>query len=132
MEDVLKAHEPGMSPSARRARSAEPLRLVGISADRRDSLPAPTVRWHAAARERLGFPVLFITHDPSPLVESCDRIAIMYGGRIVEEAPASSLYRDSLPPYSDGLPHSFPALRGPRGEPSGIPGSPPEDRKSVV
>ena len=36
----------------------------------------------------------------------------MYGGRIVEEAPAAELYRDPLHPYSDGLLHSFPALRG--------------------
>jgi peptide/nickel transport system ATP-binding protein len=79
-------------------------------------------------RERLGFSVLFITHDLSLLVEFSDRIAIMYGGRIVEEAPAAEIYRDSLHPYSDGLLHSFPALRGPRRELTGIPGSPPDLR----
>jgi peptide/nickel transport system ATP-binding protein len=79
-------------------------------------------------RERLGFSVLFITHDLSLLVEFADRIAIMYGGRIVEEAPSGMLYRDSLHPYSDGLLHSFPALRGPRRELTGIPGSPPDLR----
>ncbi|MFK3984752.1 ABC transporter ATP-binding protein [Micromonospora sp. NPDC050397] len=79
-------------------------------------------------RERLGFSVLFITHDLSLLVEFSDRIAIMYGGRIVEEAPAAALYRDSLHPYSGGLLNSFPALRGPRRELSGIPGSPPDLR----
>jgi peptide/nickel transport system ATP-binding protein len=79
-------------------------------------------------RERLGFSVLFITHDLSLLVEFSDRIAIMYGGRIVEQAPAAELYRRSLHPYSDGLLHSFPALRGPRRELTGIPGSPPDLR----
>jgi peptide/nickel transport system ATP-binding protein len=79
-------------------------------------------------RTRLGFSVLFITHDLSLLAEFSDRIAIMYGGRIVEEAPAEALYRDSLHPYSDGLLHSFPALRGPRRELAGIPGSPPDLR----
>jgi peptide/nickel transport system ATP-binding protein len=79
-------------------------------------------------RERLGFSVLFITHDLSLLVEFSDRIAIMYGGRIVEEAPAAALYRDSLHPYSAGLLKSFPALRGPRRELAGIPGSPPDLR----
>ncbi len=79
-------------------------------------------------RERLGFSVLFITHDLSLLVEFSDRIAIMYGGRIVEEAPAAALYRESLHPYSDGLLHSFPALRGARRELTGIPGSPPDLR----
>ncbi|MFF5294525.1 ABC transporter ATP-binding protein [Paractinoplanes globisporus] len=77
-------------------------------------------------RERLGFSVIFITHDLSLLVEFSNRIAIMYGGRIVEEAPAATLYRDALHPYSKGLLGSFPALRGPRRELSGIPGSPPD------
>jgi peptide/nickel transport system ATP-binding protein len=77
-------------------------------------------------REQLGFSVLFITHDLSLLVEFSNRIAIMYGGRIVEEAAAASLYKDALHPYSDGLLHSFPALRGPRQELAGIPGSPPD------
>jgi peptide/nickel transport system ATP-binding protein len=52
----------------------------------------------------------------------------MYGGRIVEEAPAAELYRHSRHPYSDGLLHSFPALRGPRNELTGIPGAPPDLR----
>ncbi|GGQ54887.1 ABC transporter ATP-binding protein [Couchioplanes azureus] len=77
-------------------------------------------------RERLGFSVIFITHDLSLLVEFSNRIAIMYGGRIVEEAQAATLYRDSLHPYSSGLLGSFPALRGPRRRLSGIPGSPPD------
>jgi len=79
-------------------------------------------------RERLDFSVIFITHDLSLLVEFADRIAIMYGGRIVEEAPAAAIYRDPLHPYSDGLLHSFPALRGPRRDLAGIPGSPPDPR----
>lgn len=79
-------------------------------------------------RERLGFAVLFITHDLSLLVEFSDRIAIMYGGRIVEQAPAAELYAAPLHPYTDGLLHSFPALRGPRRELTGIPGSPPDLR----
>jgi peptide/nickel transport system ATP-binding protein len=77
-------------------------------------------------RERLGFSVIFITHDLSLLVEFSNRIAIMYGGRIVEEAPAAAIYRDALHPYSAGLLGSFPALRGPRRELTGIPGSPPD------
>jgi peptide/nickel transport system ATP-binding protein len=79
-------------------------------------------------RERLGFSVLFITHDLSLLVEFSDRIAIMYGGRIVEEAPSADIYRDPLHPYSLGLLRSFPALRGERRELAGIPGSPPDLR----
>jgi len=80
----------------------------------------------AELRRRLDFSVLFITHDLSLLVEFSDRIAVMYGGRIVEEAAAADLYRASLHPYSDGLLRSFPSLRGTRRELTGIPGSPPD------
>jgi peptide/nickel transport system ATP-binding protein len=79
-------------------------------------------------RETLGFSIIFITHDISLLVEFSDRIAIMYGGRVVEEAPAAEIYRAARHPYSQGLLSSFPALRGPRRELRGIPGSPPDLR----
>ena len=166
MLDVIKAHEPQLSPQGRVARAKEMLKLVGISADRMDAYPhqlsggmrqrvmigmalvlepqivimdEPTTALDVVMqrqilaqlvelRERLGFSVLFITHDLSLLVEFSDRIAIMYGGRIVEEARSADLYKDSLHPYSEGLLKSFPALRGARKELAGIPGSPPDLR----
>jgi len=87
------------------------------------------LRTLAGLRDRFPFSVLFITHDLSLLVEFADRIAIMYGGRIVESAPAATLYRDPLHPYSGGLLQSFPPLRGPRRELTGIAGSPPDLRQ---
>ncbi|MGC5168133.1 ABC transporter ATP-binding protein [Luteimicrobium sp. DT211] len=77
-------------------------------------------------RDRLGFAVIFITHDVSLLVEVADRIAIMYAGEIVEEASGRQVYREPRHPYSYGLLHSFPPLHGPRRELQGIPGSPPD------
>jgi peptide/nickel transport system ATP-binding protein len=77
-------------------------------------------------RDRLGFSVIFITHDVSLLIEIADRIAIMYAGEIVEEASADDVYRRPRHPYSAGLLHSFPPLHGPRRELGGIPGSPPD------
>jgi peptide/nickel transport system ATP-binding protein len=82
----------------------------------------------AALRERLGFAVIFITHDLSLLIEIADTIAIMYGGRIVERAEASALFRAPRHPYTLGLLGSFPALHGPRIQMTGIPGSPPDLR----
>ncbi len=79
-------------------------------------------------RERLGFAVLFITHDLSLLVEVADSIAVMYAGRLVERASAQSLCRATRHPYSLGLLNSFPALHGPRRHMTGIPGSPPDLR----
>ena len=80
----------------------------------------------ADLRDRLGFSVIFITHDVSLLIEIADRIAIMYAGEIVEDASAQEVYRRPRHPYSRALLHSFPPLRGPRRELTGIPGSPPD------
>ena len=79
-------------------------------------------------REKLGFSVIFITHDLSLLLELADKVAIMYAGRIVEQASQRDLYQRPCHPYSYGLLHSFPSLHGPRQRMSGIPGSPPDLR----
>jgi peptide/nickel transport system ATP-binding protein len=81
-----------------------------------------------ALRERLGFAVLFITHDVSLLVEVTDSIAVMYAGRIVERAQASALFRAPRHPYTLGLLNSFPPLHGAHRTMIGIPGSPPDLR----
>ena len=77
-------------------------------------------------RRELGFSVVFITHDVSLLIELADRIAIMYAGRIVEDATADEVYHRPRHPYTHGLLHSFPPLHGPRQQLAGIPGSPPD------
>jgi peptide/nickel transport system ATP-binding protein len=79
-------------------------------------------------RDRLGFSVLFITHDLSLLIELADSIAVMYAGRLVERAPARTLFDSPCHPYTYGLRGSFPALSGERSRMTGIPGSPPDLR----
>lgn len=74
---------------------------------------------------KLGFSLLFITHDLSLLVEISTRIAVMYAGRIVEQAPAAQLFQDPLHPYTVGLMESFPSIAGNPERLEGIPGSPP-------
>jgi len=80
----------------------------------------------AALREKMGFSVLFITHDLSLLVEMSDKIAIMYAGEIVEQAPARELFEYPMHPYTRGLMNSFPSITGKKHKLSGIPGSPPD------
>ena len=79
-------------------------------------------------KERLGFAVLFITHDLSLLLELTDRIAVMYAGRLMETGTAQVLMHEPAHPYTEGLLNSFPSLRGPRRELAGIPGVPPDLR----
>src|SRR6267143_5202412 len=61
-------------------------------------------------RDRIGFATLFITHDLSLLVELADEIAVMYAGRLMERAPASSLFHAPRLPYTHGLLHCFPPM----------------------
>jgi oligopeptide/dipeptide ABC transporter ATP-binding protein len=80
-------------------------------------------------KERLGFAILFITHDLSLLLELADRIAVMYAGRLLETGTSQDIMRDPAHPYTRGLLHSFPSLRGPRRDLAGIPGTPPDLRE---
>ena len=80
-------------------------------------------------RDRLGFSVIFITHDLSLLLEMADTIAIMYAGRIVESAPARQLFHAPRHPYTAALLGSFPSLHGERKVMAGIPGAPPDMRR---
>ncbi len=66
-----------------------------------------------ALQARLGFAVLFITHELSLLLDLADRIAVMYSGSVVEEAPAAGVIAGAAHPYTIGLLNSFPALDGP-------------------
>jgi peptide/nickel transport system ATP-binding protein len=79
-------------------------------------------------RERLGFSILFITHDLSLLIEIADTIAVMYAGRLVEKAPAKALFRAPRHPYTYGLTRSFPSLHGEKKVMTGIEGAPPDLR----
>ena len=77
-------------------------------------------------QHELGFAVLFITHDLSLLFEFAHRIAIMYAGEIIEQAPAAVLRSTAEHPYTLGLIGSFPSLTGPLVRMTGIPGTPPD------
>ena len=79
-------------------------------------------------RSDFGFSVIFITHDLSLLLEIADTVAIMYAGRIVEMASQKEVYRHPKHPYTAGLLHSFPSLRGPLRRRTAIPGTPPDLR----
>ncbi|WP_163542111.1 ABC transporter ATP-binding protein [Occultella kanbiaonis] len=75
---------------------------------------------------RLGFAIVFITHDLSLLMEISDRIAIMYAGRFVEMGMPEQIHGAALHPYTRGLRRSFPPLSEPIRRLEGIPGTPPD------
>ena len=78
-----------------------------------------------SARE-LNTAVLLITHDLGVVAGLCDRVAVMYGGRIVEEAPVDELFEKPLMPYTWGLMKSIPQMdQFSKDKLYTIPGAPP-------
>jgi peptide/nickel transport system ATP-binding protein len=77
-------------------------------------------------REQLGLALILISHDLGVLAETCDRIAVMYAGRIVEVGPVASVFSDPQHPYTKRLLESLPVIGGDRGLAEPIPGGPPD------
>lgn len=75
-------------------------------------------------KEELKFSILFITHDISLMMEFCDTIAIMYAGKIVEQASSKQILTAPRHPYAYGLKNSFPSLKGKIKYMEGIQGNP--------
>ena len=67
----------------------------------------------ASLQERHRMSVLFITHDLGVVAGSADRVAVMYAGQVVEQAPTAALFARPLHPYTEGLLASVPRLDAP-------------------
>jgi len=76
-------------------------------------------------QKRFQLTVVFVTHDLPMMLAYCDRIAILYSGRVVEIAGAKEFSENARHPYTRGLLSSFPPLTGPKVTLTGIPGNPP-------
>jgi oligopeptide transport system ATP-binding protein len=63
-------------------------------------------------RRKNGMAVIFITHNLAVIAEICDTVAVMYGGRIVEQGPVEDLFYRPAHPYTKGLLRSMPRLDG--------------------
>jgi oligopeptide/dipeptide ABC transporter ATP-binding protein len=79
-------------------------------------------------RAELDMAVILVTHDLGVIAETCDRVAVLYAGRIMEAAPAEVIFSASAHPYTRGLIASMPDAGLPRQFLVGIPGSPPDPR----
>jgi len=76
-------------------------------------------------QRRTGVSLLFITHNLGIVAKMCDRVAVMYAGRIVEQGPVRELYRNPRHPYTKALLSSIPKI-GSKDPLYAIPGQPPD------
>ena len=76
-------------------------------------------------RDTTGLAIVLITHDLGIVAQTCDTVAVMYGGRIIERAPKRVLLEKPLHPYTKGLTDSQPGGMTPHEPLPSIPGQPP-------
>jgi len=78
----------------------------------------------------LGVGLVIISHDLAVLADVCDRVAVMYAGRVVETGTSDQVFTDPLHPYARALSSAFPRIGDPaaRYAPAGLAGDPPDPR----
>jgi oligopeptide/dipeptide ABC transporter ATP-binding protein len=79
-------------------------------------------------RRDLGLSLMLITHDLSVIAETCDRVLIMYAGKVAEEGSVQRVFTAPRHPYTQKLLSSFPNIRADRRTLDVIPGAPPDLR----
>jgi oligopeptide/dipeptide ABC transporter ATP-binding protein len=79
-------------------------------------------------RAQLGLSLILITHDLSVIAETCDRVMVMYAGRVAEEGPVRTVFSAPRHPYTQMLLAAIPNLESDRRLLGTIPGSPPDLR----
>lgn len=77
-------------------------------------------------RDELGISVIIISHDISVIAETCNRLGVMYSGKLMEYGNLKEIFANPYNPYTLGLQNAFPTLRGDQSDLISIPGSPPD------
>ncbi len=139
--EAIKTHEKDVSGSDVKDRVAKLLETVGIEPSRADNYPheysepgtaldvivaAQTLKLLRELKDKLGLSMILISHDLSIIAETCEKVAIMYAGKIVEYGDAVSIFKNPLHPYTQGLIKAFPSIKGPKVRLTSIPGQPPD------
>lgn len=83
----------------------------------------------AQLQSESGMGLILVTHDLGIVAQTCDRVAVMYAGEIVEIAETAELFRQPRHPYTIGLLNSVPRAEAARDRLHPIPGSPPDPRR---
>jgi len=87
---------------------------------------AQVLRLINGLKDKLNLALIMIAHDLSMIAETCDKLAIMYAGYLVEYGDITKLFKEPLHPYTRDLIEAFPSIKAPKREMASIPGSPPD------
>src|SRR5699024_4451119 len=83
----------------------------------------------ARLRKETGMAIVFISHDLGAVAQVCERVAVMYSGRVVEQGEVDQLFDSPRHPYTRGLFDAIPRLDGPRARLTPIPGTVPDPQQ---
>ena len=140
IEEMLKEHRKEMSKADRKARAIELLSLVGISNPeaRYDQYPhQPTTALDVTIQaqildlmrdlqKKIKTSIIIITHNLGVVANIADRVAVMYGGKLVETGDVEDIFHNPCHEYTKGLLRSIPKAHEKGGELQAIPGTPPD------
>lgn len=90
------------------------------------TIQAQILKLIKSLNERLDTAVLLITHDLGVVAETCERVIVMYAGKVVEEGPVHTIFKDPQHPYTKGLLESVPDMRFKKERLYSIPGNVPK------
>jgi len=77
-------------------------------------------------REKFDLSMMLITHDISVIAQTCDELAVMYAGKLVELSDVDTMFESPLHPYTDALISAFPSIKGEKRQLKSIVGTPPD------
>jgi len=88
-------------------------------------IQAQIIRLLKNLQRELGLSLIMISHDLSVLAETCEKLSIMYAGKIAEMGDSVHIFKNPKHPYTRGLVAAFPNIKGEKFMPEPIPGNPP-------
>lgn len=77
-------------------------------------------------KQKLNLSMMLITHDLSIIAETCEKAAILYAGKVAESGDVTTIFKEPLHPYTQGLMSAFPSIRAAKAKMVSVPGLPPD------
>jgi len=87
---------------------------------------AQVLKLMSELKDKMNLAMIMITHDLSIISETCEKAAIMYAGKIVEQGEIATIFKEPLHPYTQGLIGAFPNIKAAKRRMTSIPGFPPD------